>query len=101
MGAISFRRTNLLGTLNEMVGYKSGISLNTEQLANIAKDHLRVTISALSPIALIDPISTAKSANQQHPSCKPAIMMSPKRTNAPINDFRPITALRPGKLYWP
>ena len=39
MGAIWFRRANLVGTLNEMVGYKSGISLNTEQMADIAKQH--------------------------------------------------------------
>src|SRR5580704_2447457 len=39
MGAIWFRRANLVGTLNEMVGYKSGISLNTEQMADIAVEH--------------------------------------------------------------
>jgi hypothetical protein len=39
MGAIWFRRAGLVGTLNEMVGYKSGISLNTEQMADIAVQH--------------------------------------------------------------
>ncbi len=39
MGAIWFRRASLIGTLNEMVGYKSGVSLNTEQMVDIAVQH--------------------------------------------------------------